>query len=124
MPRQKHFAGEMCETCGEQPKRYKGQSTAGTDIYGKDCNSCHKGMFDRPWLKFRGSSCEMCNYTPFFPGSLDVHHIDGDKNNNDPSNLSTLCATCHRELHQMENHLDGDIEKAKNMLKRFLKAVL
>lgn len=24
-----------------------------------------------------------------------VHHIDYDKNNNDPLNLVTLCASCH-----------------------------
>jgi len=27
---------------------------------------------------------------------LDVDHIDGNKKNNDISNLMTLCANCHR----------------------------
>jgi hypothetical protein len=30
---------------------------------------------------------------------LPVHHIDGDKLNNDPSNLVSLCAWCHRRRH-------------------------
>lgn len=30
---------------------------------------------------------------------LHVHHIDGDKKNLDPSNLITLCSTCHLRLH-------------------------
>jgi len=27
---------------------------------------------------------------------LDIDHIDGDHTNEDPSNLQTLCANCHR----------------------------
>ena len=33
-----------------------------------------------------------------------VDHIDGNRNNNDPSNLQTLCANCHR----LKTHLNGD----------------
>lgn len=32
--------------------------------------------------------------------SLHVHHIDGDKLNNDPTNLVSLCARCHRNAHK------------------------
>jgi 5-methylcytosine-specific restriction endonuclease McrA len=27
---------------------------------------------------------------------LDIDHVDGNKANNDPSNIMTLCANCHR----------------------------
>ncbi len=30
-----------------------------------------------------------------FEKALDVHHIDGDRLNNDPENLITLCRKCH-----------------------------
>lgn len=29
-----------------------------------------------------------------------VHHIDGDRNNNDPLNLAVLCSNCHANVHQ------------------------
>jgi hypothetical protein len=32
--------------------------------------------------------------------SLHVHHIDGNKLNNDEGNLISLCATCHRQAHR------------------------
>ena len=32
---------------------------------------------------------------------LDVHHIDGNKNNNEDSNLKTLCFFCHQNVHQV-----------------------
>jgi hypothetical protein len=42
-----------------------------------------------------GSSCERCGTTD----KLSVHHIDGDPSNNDPSNLMTLCGSCHTKWH-------------------------
>jgi 5-methylcytosine-specific restriction endonuclease McrA len=27
---------------------------------------------------------------------LDAHHVDGNHENNDPTNIQTLCANCHR----------------------------
>lgn len=29
----------------------------------------------------------------------DVHHLNGDRNDNDPSNLTRLCRGCHLRLH-------------------------
>lgn len=34
--------------------------------------------------------------------SLHVHHIDGNKLNNDQGNLTSLCASCHRQAHRGE----------------------
>ena len=31
---------------------------------------------------------------------LSIHHLDGDRRNNAPANLATLCAPCHREAEQ------------------------
>jgi RecJ-like exonuclease len=55
------------------------------------CSSCEK----KPYTHVKKDFCEACG----FPGQraqLDVDHVDGDKANDDPSNLQTLCANCHR----------------------------
>jgi hypothetical protein len=39
--------------------------------------------------------CQECGT----PKGIDVHHIDRDFRNNDPSNLIRLCRTCHNLAH-------------------------
>lgn len=36
--------------------------------------------------------------------ALDVHHIDFDKDNSDPTNLITLCRQCHKRRHVEERN--------------------
>src|SRR5579863_8112649 len=45
----------------------------------------------RPYLKYRKSSCQRCGFIPELMQQLDVHHRDGNHENNSPSNLQTLC---------------------------------
>ena len=40
--------------------------------------------------------CEVCGKT----GKLDVHHIDGDYQNNETNNLKVLCRSCHSKEHK------------------------
>ena len=47
----------------------------------------------------RKSACEECGTTK----RLHVHHKDKNWRNDDPSNLQTLCATCHLKLHWRED---------------------
>ena len=44
-------------------------------------------------------TCEACQATE----RLHVHHVDRDVTNNDPSNLRTMCASCHLKLHWRED---------------------
>ena len=39
-------------------------------------------------------TCIVCGES--MKNTLDRHHIDGNRKNNDPSNLVTICASCHR----------------------------
>jgi len=45
---------------------------------------------------FKKSFCEVCGFVAKNKCQLDVDHIDGNHENNEPSNLQTLCANCHR----------------------------
>jgi len=46
-------------------------------------------------IKFRGDICESCGSQEH----LHIHHEDMNYENNDPSNLKTLCASCHITWH-------------------------
>jgi 5-methylcytosine-specific restriction endonuclease McrA len=48
------------------------------------------------YRRHKGSYCEKCGFIPEHKCQLDVDHIDGNHNNNNPENLQTLCANCHR----------------------------
>lgn len=40
-------------------------------------------------------TCQRCGGS----GSLDLHHIDGNRKNNSLANLLTLCDSCHTKTH-------------------------
>ena len=48
--------------------------------------------------KFKNFVCTRCGYDEF-KSSVQVHHIDEDRNNNDMTNLILLCSNCHDALH-------------------------
>lgn len=50
----------------------------------------------RPYRLFVSDKCVSCGFVPIHICQLDVDHIDGNKQNNNLSNLQTLCANCHR----------------------------
>jgi len=55
------------------------------------CNTLKERIRDRD-----NRRCQLCGKTAKENGrKLDVHHIDEDKHNLHPSNLVTLCASCH-----------------------------
>ncbi|QHZ60024.1 hypothetical protein PJKIFABJ_00088 [Pseudomonas phage PE09] len=66
------------------------------------CKQATKGK-DKYKL-YKGDSCECCGFVAIHKVQLDVDHIDGNHFNNDPSNLQTLCANCHR----LKTFLNGE----------------
>lgn len=79
----------QCKSCKaeSESKRY----------FSPEINSANKPRHHGKIYKlYKKETCEKCNFVPQHTCQLDVDHIDGNKSNNDPSNLQTLCANCHR----------------------------
>lgn len=105
----------ICVLCGKNP-----QKTRTNGRFAAICSPCDKRLYQdrvkdnkklemrrRPYIKMKGPCCESCGFTPVHDCQLDVDHKDGDKSNNDPSNLQTLCANCHR----LKTYLSKDWKK-------------
>jgi len=89
----------LCDNCGI--KFRKSPSTISQTNF--CCRECWK-IFVKSngvsfYRKFKKDICELCGFVPIDKCQLDVHHIDGVKNNNIESNLETLCSNCHRIVH-------------------------
>lgn len=56
-------------------------------------------------IKSRGHKCEVCNNKEWMnnPIPLEVHHIDGNRINNELSNLQLLCGNCHALTNNWRN---------------------
>ena len=56
-------------------------------------------------LRARGRTCQQCGDG----GRLELHHLDGDTTNDDPTNLRLLCHDCHVEANR-EQQLELGID--------------
>lgn len=45
------------------------------------------------------------------PEGMDVHHLDGDRTNNDPLNLTIMSHAEHRRLHAVEEYPNGPLSQ-------------
>lgn len=81
-----------CVKCLTRP-----QKSNGGGKYKALCRKCTAAMYGKTsYRSLKLDNCELCGFEPEHPCQLDVDHIDGDHSNNDPANLQTLCANCHR----------------------------
>lgn len=82
----------ICKMCNLKPAGSKGLDRRGNRRWGRYCHTCK----DRSYTQYKKQVCEKCGFTPEHRSQLDVDHVDGNRLNNDPDNLMTLCANCHR----------------------------
>jgi 5-methylcytosine-specific restriction endonuclease McrA len=56
-------------------------------------------------LRNRGNSCQECciDFWNGKPLSLEVHHVDGNGDNNTENNLQLLCPNCHSQTDDYRN---------------------
>jgi len=80
--------------CGNKAEKHS-KDANGDYRYRKGCEKCRKGYHWKYQL-YRKSFCEYCGFVAINICQLDIHHIDGNHFNNNPNNLMTLCANCHR----------------------------
>lgn len=94
----------ICSVCG--PTKIKIRNKHHSTPAGRfRCKTVYKRNVQKnqyPYAIHKKDTCEHCGFIPEHSSQLDVDHIDGDSSNNDPVNLQTLCANCHR-LKTMKN---------------------
>lgn len=78
---------KLCRECGVNKRTSRGHGQLK-----HVCSSCNR----KPYAQFKKSTCEDCGFIPAHMNQLDIDHVDGNHKNNDPVNLRTLCANCHR----------------------------
>lgn len=93
----------LCSICGINPSKKGSLSVNGFRKYHKHCSSCEKKIYNirqgnrqMGYQLHKQNICEICGFIPEHSCQLDVDHVDGNKDNNELSNLQTLCANCHR----------------------------
>lgn len=122
-------AERYCEYCGTElvRKRFNGR-LEDFSVFNKRkyCNrECMKrgflkiGKGDQTWtsahhtarkineLILQKDSCELCGSTQ----NLDIHHIDGNWQNNNLDNLMCLCRSCHTKHERNKDYSDLRIRK-------------
>ena len=80
-----------CRFCGK-PSRRTGWSAEGLPMYGSRCEACHRS----PVARYKKKVCQLCGFVSTHSCQMDIDHIDGNHENNDLTNIQTLCANCHR----------------------------
>tara|TARA_Y100000034_G_C6802037_1_gene359814 strand:+ start:163 stop:660 length:498 start_codon:yes stop_codon:yes gene_type:complete len=107
----------VCDFCDKKFKRQKSKIKSKSGFYfcSRDCKDKaqrlggieaimpnHYGTAKvADYRKFFESSelvCNRCGYDEF-ESSVDIHHIDANRENNNRDNLIPLCVCCHRALH-------------------------
>lgn len=82
-----------CKECGK-PATTTRKLKLGIQSWHKYCAACLKKK--HTYRKHKKDKCEFCGFIPVHICQLDVDHKDGNHKNDNPENLQTLCANCHR----------------------------
>lgn len=55
-------------------------------------------------------TCQLC-FVKYYSKSLEVHHKDINKYNDNKNNLMTLCIKCHQEIHSIQKSWRAECQK-------------
>ena len=84
--------------CG-RPTEVKDKDSKGRPKYRSQCSKCREAA-----RKYPTNKCEKCGLLNDGTGNIDRDHIDGNRSNNDFSNLQALCKECHK----VKTRVNGD----------------
>ena len=99
------------KTCSKECARglrIAGGYHAASRLSGRDYVFSYSGSAKRMMTMIRerdDNRCAMCLSTQN-KRSIQVHHIDSDRENNSPENLLNLCKPCHTKAHYPKGHLE------------------
>ena len=88
----------ILKAAGDASTSHPAQQAQEVDIFGYVKNW---EIISKAYRIKQNFTCEKCGYhatTPMDRRFLQVHHIDGDKLNNQESNLQCLCISCHANV--------------------------
>lgn len=84
--------------CGVESAKWRRCLTPAAQVRARAKRLEHLKVFvadKKHYRQHKGPTCEACGFEGH-ACQLDVHHKDGNHANDEPSNLQTLCANCHR----------------------------
>lgn len=104
--------GTPCPKCGKlkHPDKKSCSTSCYNSLYRSGANNPNHSKnggnrYRTICFQYHEKKCCICD----FDLVIDVHHIDGNRNNNSPSNLVPLCPNHHRIIHSKYKNL---IEKS------------
>ena len=106
-----HARTGVCCICGHTRIKIRDKNASTANGRWR-CIAVYKKNFKKsqyPYVIHKKDICEHCGFVPDHSSQLEVDHIDGNHYNNEPGNLQTLCANCHR----LKTHINRDWEKQK-----------
>jgi hypothetical protein len=71
--------------------------------------------------------CQLCRIKQINLGdqeTLDIHHLDGDPENNERLNFLVLCTSCHKLIHHQITYRNHFIEKQYRLYEEFKKKII
>lgn len=75
--------------------------------------SKHRLIVEHNWERFNPDAFIAVNGQHILKRGYSVHHIDGDHNNNDLSNLAVLTRGEHTRLHNQQKHIVRDMKTGR-----------
>lgn len=102
---------KLCPICDTPIKNWKNSATCSYACANKffrtgpNNGSWKDSAYVTTCFYYHDKKCVVCSETLV----VEVHHLDGNHDNNDPANLIPLCPTHHRYWHSKHRHLVENI---------------